>query len=182
MIQISRDCPFYYLTSVAHERLLIFQKDIIKQIICNAWNEARSSGQILIFAYVIMPDHVHVITDSQRAISEVLRYLNGISAKRLLDYLKQNGFETSLGKLRQQEKLKGYKHSVWQHHPNAFRIDNETTLMQKVHYLHQNPVRAGLVDNARDYRYSSVRMWRGEPMEEEPFITDHQKIAWRTAA
>lgn len=179
MIQITRDKPCYYLTSVAHDRLPIFRLDLIKQIICNAWCEARKSGEILIFAYVIMPDHAHIISDGHRDISDVLRFTNGISAKRILDYLKENEFESSLKKLRQQEKRKGYKYSVWQHHPDAFRITGEDTFMQKVNYIHQNPVRAGLVENAEDYRFSSARLWKGNPLDDEPFLTDHKLIKWR---
>ncbi len=182
MIQISRDKPCYYLTSIAHDRLPIFQTNAIKQIVCDAWSEARKSGQILIFAYVIMLDHVHMITDCHKAISEVLRFTNGISAKRVLDYLKENQFESSLRKLRQEEKRKGYKYSVWQHHPNAFQIQGEDTFMQKVNYIHQNPVRAGLVDRAEDYRFSSARLWNADPLDDEPFLTNHKQIKWRTAA
>ena len=182
MIQITRDKPCYYLTSVAHNRLPVFRKDRIKQIVCDAWCEARKSGEILIFAYVIMPDHDHMITDGYRAISDVLRFTNGIAAKRVLDYLKEKEFESSLTKLRQEEKRKGYKYSVWEHHPDAFRITSEDTFMQKVNYIHQNPVRAGLVEKAEDYRYSSIRLWNGNPREDEPFITDHTQIKWRTAA
>ena len=104
MIQITRNKPCYYQTSVAHDRLPIFQKDIVKQIVCNALNEARKSGEILIFAYVIMLDHTHLITDGGREISDVLRFTNGIAAKRVLDYLKQNDFGSSLRKLRQEKK------------------------------------------------------------------------------
>ena len=179
MIQITRDKPCYYVTSVAHNRLPIFQKDIVKQIVCNALNEARKSGEILIFAYVIMLDHTHLITDGHREISDVLRFINGIAARRVLDYLKENGFESSLRKLRQEEKKKGYKYSVWEHHPDAFRITGEETFMQKVNYIHQNPVRAGLVENAEDYRFSSARLWKGNPLDDEPFITDHSQIKWR---
>ena len=132
MIQITRDKPCYYLTSVTHDRLPIFQKDLIKQIVCDALNEARKSSEILIFAYVIMPDHSHIVTDGHRGISDVLRFTNGIAAKRVLDYLKENEFESSLRKLRQEEKRKGYKYSVWEHHPNAFRISGEDTFMQKL--------------------------------------------------
>ena len=182
MIQITRDKPCYYLTSVTHDRLPIFQKDLIKQIVCDALNEARKSAEILIFAYVIMLEHTHLITDGHREISDVLRFTNGIVAKRVLDYLKENEFESSLRKLRQEEKRKGYKYSVWEHHPNAFRIIGEDTFMQKVHYIHQNPVRAGLVEHAEDYRFSSARLWNGNPLEDEPFITDHKQIKWRSAA
>lgn len=179
MVRISRDNPFYYLTSVAHKRLPIFQTDKIKQVVCNALAEARISGGILIFAYVIMPDHTHLVSDSARRISDVLRFTNGIAAKRVIDYLKENNFESSLAKLRQEEKDRGYKHSLWQHHPDAFDLIGEDTLMQKVNYIHQNPVRAGLCDEPEDYLYSSARLWRGVPLEDEPFVTDHELIDWR---
>jgi len=87
MFQISRDNPAYYLTSVAQKRLPIFRTDAVKQIVCDAFNEARISHGIMIFAYVIMPDHTHLITDNSHEMKDVLRYLNGISAKRVIDYL-----------------------------------------------------------------------------------------------
>ena len=182
MVRISRDTPFYYLTSVAKDRLPIFRTDKVKKILADAIAEARLSAHILIFAHVIMPDHTHLITDGARTISEVLRYMNGISAKRIIDYLKENNYETSLGKLRQEQKERGYKHSVWQHHPDAFRLTAEETFMQKVNYIHQNPVRAGLAERPEDYTYSSARIWRNAPLENEPLEMDWKQIDWRAAA
>ena len=179
MIKISRDNPCYYLTSVAKDRLPIFQTDKIKQLTCNALDEARKSANILIFAYVIMPDHTHLITDGTKEISEVLRYTNGITAKRVIDYLKENNFTSSLLKLRQETKSRNYKHSLFEHHPNAFTINNEATFMQKVNYIHQNPVRAGLVERAEDYKFSSARIWHRNPLDDEPLEVDVDKIKWR---
>ncbi|MBX3299170.1 MAG: transposase [Acidobacteria bacterium] len=179
MFQISRDSPAYFLTSVAHDRLPIFRQDNIKQVICDAFDEARISGGIKIFAYVIMLDHTHVLTDNAREIKDVLRYLNGISAKRLLDHLKENGHESSLAKLRIQERVNNHKHSVYEHHPNALRITGEDALMQKVNYIHLNPVRAGLVEHPDDYLFSSARQWHGRSLENEPLLTDHRSIKWR---
>ncbi len=181
MFQISRDNPAYYLTSVAHHRLPIFQTDKIKQIACDAFNEARRSAGIMIFAYVVMPDHTHFLTDNSRAIRDVLRFLNGISAKRMIDHLKANGFESSLSKLRIQDREFQHKHSVYEHHPNALRITGEDAFMQKVNYIHLNPVRAGLVEHPDDYLYSSARLWHGKALDSEPLVTDHQKIQWRAA-
>ena len=87
-MRISKDNPFYYLTSVTNNRLPVFRTDKFKKIASNALDEARKSADILIFAYVIMPDHYHLITDSSRKPSEVLRYLNGITARRIINYLK----------------------------------------------------------------------------------------------
>jgi REP element-mobilizing transposase RayT len=181
MIRISRDNPCYYLTSVAKDRLPVFQTEKIKQIVCKALDEARKSANLLIFAYVIMPDHLHLITNGERTISEVVRYTNGITAKRVIDYLKENNYTSSLLKLRQETKQRNYKHSLFEHHPNAFSINNEGTFMQKVNYIHQNPVRAGLVEKAEDYKFSSARIWRKNPSDDEPLSVDIDKIKWREA-
>ena len=182
MFRISRDNPAYFLTSVSHNRLPIFRKDEIKRVVSNALDEARKSGGIMIFGYVIMPDHTHLLTDNAREINEVLRYMNGISAKRIIDYLKTNRYESSLAKLRIQERPNKHKHSVYEHHSNALRITSEDAFMQKVSYIHLNPVRAGLIDHPDEYLYSSARLWHGKPLDAEPSVTDHLKIKWRAAA
>lgn len=56
----------------------------MKKIVADAFDEARASAGILIFAYVIMLDHTHLLTDNARKMGDVLRYLNGISAKRVI--------------------------------------------------------------------------------------------------
>jgi REP element-mobilizing transposase RayT len=179
MFQISRDNPAYYMTSVTHNRLLIFRTDEIKQIVAEAINEARRSGGFLIFAYVIMLDHTHFLTDNGREIKDVLRFINGISARRVINYLKENDFQSSLSKLRVTERPDEQKYSVYQHHPNAFRITGEDAFMQKVNYIHLNPVTAGLAEHPDDYLYSSARQWHNRALENEPLVTDHSKIAWR---
>jgi len=182
MFQVSRDNPAYYLTSVAHKRLPIFQRDEVKKVVAEAFNEARMSRFILIFAYVIMPDHTHLLTDNARTMADVLRFMNGISAKRVMDYLKAGGYESSLAKLRVQEREKKHKHSVYEHHPNAFRITGEDAFMEKVNYIHLNPVRAGLVEHPDEYLYSSARIWHRRAFENEPLVVDIDKIKWRAAA
>jgi REP element-mobilizing transposase RayT len=180
--QISRDTPAYFLTSVTHNRIPIFQTDKIKEIVAKAFAEARTSARIRIFAYVIMPDHTHVLTDNAREIKDVLRYLNGISAKRIIEHLREGRFESSLQKLRIQEREKKHKYSVYEHHPNAIRIIGEDAFMQKVNYIHLNPVRAGLVEHPDEYLYSSSRIWHRREVENEPLLTDHGDIKWRSAA
>lgn len=180
MFQVSRDNPAYYLTSVAHNRLPIFQTDAVKKVLAAALDEARRSGGIMIFAYVIMPDHTHLLTDNAREMKDVLRYMNGISAKRVVDYLKINNYDSSLRKLRIEERENKHKHSVYEHHPNALRITGEDAFMQKVNYIHLNPVRAGLVEHPDEYLYSSARLWHRRESENEPLVTDHLKLKWRS--
>ena len=97
----------------------------------------------------------------------------------MLDFLRDNGHELLLQKLRHNDRGRGYRHSLWDHHPNAKLLTTEDLLMQKVNYVHQNPVRAGLVASAEDYRWSSVRIWQRRPLEDEPLVLDLDQIAWR---
>ena len=53
--------------------------------------------------------------------------------------------------------------------------------MQKVNYIHQNPVRAGLVERAEDYKFSSARIWLRKPLDNEPLKVNADKIEWREA-
>ena len=126
-----------------------------------------------------MADHLHLITDNSRSIAKTLRFTNGITAKRVIDYLKENNFESSLAKLRIQLRDRKHKHSVFQHHPNAFEIYGEDTMMQKVNYVHMKPVRVGLIEHPDEYLFSSARLWNGKALENEPLLTDHKQIKWR---
>lgn len=129
-----------------------------------------------------MPDHTHLLTGGQLSPSNTLRYLNGIAARRIIDYLKNAGNVTSLDKLKILARGE-HKFSVWQHHSNTYIITSEGMFMQKLHYLHQNPVDAGMADNAWNYRFSSARFWLRKPLlDVEPLEIDINELKWRSRA
>lgn len=179
MFYISKNTPCYFITSVTHKRLPIFRTDALKNVCCAALDEARQSSGMFLFAYVIMDDHFHVITDGELKPSDALRYLNGITARRVIEYLKKKRYISSLEKLRTCQKNRNYKHSVWEHHSNVFSITSESAFFQKVNYIHRNPVEAGTAESAHDYIYSSVRIWRDKPFEETPLAMDTKINKWR---
>lgn len=59
-------------------------------------------------------------------------------------------------------------------------LTTESVFMQRVHYTHRIPVRAGLVERAEDYRWSSARRWNGCAAKDEPLEIDIDRIVWRT--
>lgn len=179
--QISRDSRALYITIVARDRLPVFKSDVIKRITCSAIDEARVTGKFLLFAYVIMPDHLHLLTDCPKRSADVLRCLKGLIGRRVIDYLKARNYESSLQKLRHQEWKRKHTYSVWQQEKNVFSIFSEAVFMQKVNYIHNNPVRAGIVDRAIDYRWSSARIWRRIPSDDESLLVDCDRIEWRRA-
>ncbi len=105
----------------------------------------RVSQESLLCTHVIMPDHLHAITDSARSSADTLRFIDGIMSHRVIAHLKERGYESSLQKLRQETKPRHYRHSLWDHHPNVRLLLAEKMLLERIHYLHENPVRAALV-------------------------------------
>ena len=126
-----------------------------------------------------MPEHLHVLADGTLPPSETLRYINGILSRRVIGYLKEGGFTASLEKLRGVAKGRGHEYSLVDHHSNAMPVFSERLFMEKVNYIHLNPVRAGVVARAEDYRWSSARCWWGRTVEDEPLLVDLEKMVWR---
>jgi putative transposase len=165
MFKISRSTPAVYFTAVTHHRLPIFRTDPLKEIICGAYAEARMNHGIMILAYVIMTDHVHLLVRADKKLSDILRLMNGIAARRVIQYLTENGYHTSLAKLRGSVRERNHRHSVWHHHTDSLEIFGEESFRQKLEYIHRNPVRAGYVKRSNEYRFSSARQWSGAGYE-----------------
>jgi REP element-mobilizing transposase RayT len=177
--RISIDTPALFITAVGKDRLTIFQKNRIKELTCAAIDEARTSAGFLLFAYVLMPDHIHMLTDAPLKPSVVLQYIKGIVARRVIDHLKKGDYESSLRKLRHADWKRNHRFSLWQHDSDVFSVTSESKFIEKVNYIHMNPVRAGLAERAEAYRWSSARWWKGAPAEDEPLRLDLDKIVWR---
>ena len=176
---ISQDSPALYITIVTKNRLPVFRSAHMKQILCRALGEARTSARALLFAYVIMMDHLHLLTSRPSTTSDLLRVIKGVTARRVIDYLKENGYLSSLAKLQHEVRERNFKYSLWQVEKNVFPVFSEGLFMEKVNYIHKNPVRAGLAHRAIDYRWSSARIWQGFPLADEPLLVDNDSIYWR---
>src|SRR5688572_10898124 len=105
---ISQDSPALYITIVTKDRLPVFKTDHMKQVLGHAINEARRSAQFLLFAYVIMLDHLHLLASRPSTTSEVLRVLKGITSRRVIDYLKENRYASSLARLQHEQRERNY--------------------------------------------------------------------------
>ncbi|HMT08311.1 MAG TPA: hypothetical protein PKA82_09930 [Pyrinomonadaceae bacterium] len=174
----TRDTPAYYLTSVTKIRLPVFRTEAIARIVCSALDEARRSGGFLIFAYVLMLEHLHIVTDSEVKSSVIHRFVNGIIARRVIDHLKNEGHEASLEKLRVAGRIDGSEYSLWNHNPDARLLWSEQMLWQRIQYTHLNPVRAGLCEHPNDWPWSSARIIHGKPLSDEPLLVDFDRIEW----
>jgi len=176
---ISHDSPVLYITQVTNHRLPVFRTAKLRELVCTAIAEAQKTASFLLFGYVIMIDHLHVLTSRPTTTSNVLRVLKGLTARRVIDYLKENNYSSALKKLEHQTQDRNYRYSLWQTEKNVFEIYSEKMFMEKLNYIHENPVRAELVVRATDWRWSSARAWKGCPIDDERLQVDKDLIHWR---
>ncbi|MEO1983388.1 MAG: transposase [Fuerstiella sp.] len=99
--------------------------------------------------FVVMPDHVHAIVWLS-ATAQLTRFMHGwkrMSSFRVRKWYRENRAEYFDGF--------GEGARFWQPKYYSFEIYTTQKLEEKLHYMHLNPVRAGLVNTATDWRWSS---------------------------
>jgi REP element-mobilizing transposase RayT len=167
---------FHYLTFVTFKRVPIFMSPIICQFFIDALAEIRKKHPLKLVAYVIMLDHVHLILNPAVAGIELVgKELKGISAKKILDWLKQNGHSTSLNKLKRRKIGKrNHSFSIWQKKVKSVDLSSQKFILQKMDYVHLNPVRAGLCDHPAKWKWSSYHAYLPHKTGEVPIEIDLQ--------
>ena len=105
--------------------------------------------------YVIMPEHIHLlISESQKGDpSKVMQAIKQGFARRVL---KQARGRRNSG---QGELFGGQAEHVWQHHFYDFNVWSERKRIEKLRYIHDNPVRRGLVLEPEQWAWSSYRAY-----------------------
>ena len=118
----------------------------------------KETKGLRLYAFVIMDNHIHLIVKASE-LSGTMASFKKFTAKEIIGQLKHDNKQWLLGQLAFYKKK--YKtesdYQVWQEGIHPQMILNEEMLMQKIEYIHYNPVRHGLVDAPEHWRYSSSR-------------------------
>lgn len=126
-----------YVTSVTRNRTPFFKDKENVSILLNTFFFYRKRGDFKLFGYVIMPDHFHTILLPLRGtIFDILRNIKAYSGNVVRNRL-------------------GIGSDIWQDSFYDHKILNKKELITKLNYLHNNPLRGGLVQDLRCYPYSS---------------------------
>lgn len=130
--------PYFYTETIEGFRSLL-QDDDMKAVVINSWKYLVDAGKVKIYAYVIMPNHIHLVWE----------------------LLEQNGKENPAGRfakftahafkkiLKQKDSnvLQNYssgksdrEYQFWKRDPLAIPLTTEKSFLQKMDYIHHNPV------------------------------------------
>jgi putative transposase len=105
-------------------------------VLYREWEAARRDHRVRVLAYVVMPDHFHLVLWAQTGQS-IRRFLQRTLALTSRTLQPGGGF--------------------WKERPRVLPIHSEKVLKTKVDYLHANPVRGSLVADPGDWEHSSYR-------------------------
>lgn len=147
---------FFTATILEWKRLL--KPDKYKGIIVESIRFLVKEGRIHLYAFVIMENHIHCIWQLREGYSRqsVQHSLLKFTAKKIkYDLVAQHS--DILMQFRVDAKDREYQ--FWERNPLSVELWNEVVLLQKLNYIHQNPVRAALCLEAADYYYSSAAFY-----------------------
>ena len=112
-------------------------------------------------AYVIMENHIHLVAQSDSLISNISSF-KSYTARSIIDHLRSHSHTGWLRKLREQKATfkSDREYQLWQEGYYPKQINGDQMMIQKIAYIHDNPVKRGYVDKPEYWRYSSVRNYK----------------------
>jgi REP element-mobilizing transposase RayT len=160
-----------FFTATIHKWNNLLKEDDYKDIIINCLKFLVGENRVEVNAFVIMNNHVHIIWQPLQhySLSQIQTSFTTYTAKNI----KKKLAETNPGLL-EEIKVNKYdrKYQIWKRESLSIELFTENTFMQKLHYIHENPVAAGFVMNAEDYTYSSAKFYE-LGIDEFGFITHY---------
>ena len=154
----------YYCTFQIVKWVVLFTRRIYRDIVIESFLYCQNMKGLELYAYVIMSNHIHVIVKAKPnfKLSNIIRDFKKYTAHRFLEEIntsKESRKDWILKRFEfaASEHSRNSQYQIWTHENHAIVLYSTKFITQKLNYIHENPVRAGLVDYAENYLYSSAR-------------------------
>lgn len=151
----------YFITATIMDWKNLFITPAYINIPLNSLAWMQQQKRILLFAFIIMPTHLHTILKPESdTIGEIVQQFGSFTAHAILKQLRIDNQKDLLDLFQQKKRDQRHEHSIWQD-IQAKNIYSPDFLWQKMEYIHQNPVAKEwkLVEDRADYLYSSARYY-----------------------
>ncbi|HVC48308.1 MAG TPA: transposase [Terracidiphilus sp.] len=130
---------YHFLTFSCYRRLPFLTDNHSRKVFLDTLEAVRRRHQFFLFGYVLMPEHVHLLLGEPMAerLDNTLRVLKGQTSRQ----------------------LRGSRDRFWQIRYYDFNVLTQRKFVEKLRYIHRNPVARGLVSKPEDWPWSSFRHW-----------------------
>jgi putative transposase len=147
----------YYLTLTVQEWVDVFSRKRYKDIVIDSLQHCMQNKGLSLYAYVIMSNHLHLIVRANEGfeLSNILRDFKRHTSKQILKSIKED-VESRRNWMLNIFSIGNGNFEFWQKDNHPFVLYGNELIKQKINYIHQNPVRAGLVREPQEYVYSSA--------------------------
>lgn len=140
-LRILYENAYYHVMNRGAGRQTIFHDDTDYEVFLNTLDEAQRQFGIEIHAYCLMGNHYHLLIKTPRAnLSRVMRHINGLYTQRYNRLKKTDG-------------------ALFRGRYKAILVDSDAYLLHLSKYIHLNPLEAKLVDNLKQYPWSSYQAY-----------------------
>ena len=153
------------LTFSCFRRLPLLSRDRTRRWFVDAMEAARRDHALALWAYVIMPEHVHVLLCPRQPLYQVRLIRTALKVpvqRKALKFLRQHA-AAFLEQLQDLQPNGTMHYRFWQRGGGYDRnVLEPATVVGMINYIHNNPVRRGLVQKPTDWVWSSARFYAGE--------------------
>jgi REP element-mobilizing transposase RayT len=152
----------HFLTFTVAQWIDVFTRQQYVDIVLESLRFCQKHKGLKIFSWCIMSNHIHLIVQSEHpfTLSDTIRDFKKFTSRQLVRAIEQNSKESRqnwLLWLLQHQKNNGEKAiEFWQADSHAEEIFSFEFYIQKMNYIHLNPVRAGYVLSPEEWRWSSA--------------------------
>ncbi len=154
----------HFVTSTVVGWVDALSRETYKEIVCKSLKFCIEQKGMLLHAWVIMPNHIHLIFSCKQGatVSGIMRDLKKYTSRQIVTAILENEHESRkdwmLNMFRFTAVTNGGadEFQFWQNEFHPITLDNADKTQTRLNYLHENPVRVGIVWNPEDYKYSSA--------------------------
>ena len=158
LIRIYGQGDWHFITCSCYRRLPFLNSAPRRDLFLKILEETRKKYQFVVAGYVVMPEHIHLLIGEPKikdpsVVMQVLKQRVSLRARN-----KKRKTKHQLTLL-----ADNLPRAFWQPRGHDFNIATKRKYIEKLNYIHYNPVKRGLVESPELWRWSSFRhYWYGE--------------------
>src|SRR5215467_1330420 len=146
----------HFITCSCYRRLPFLNTPRSRDCVLKILEKTRQRYRFVVIGYVVMPEHIHLLVSEPEVgtPSTVMQVLKQRTARALLPKAKRRD-------PRKRELLEEQtRRAFWQARFYDFNVWTAKKRVEKLRYMHRNPVKRGLVQSPEQWRWSSYRHYR----------------------
>jgi putative transposase len=158
----------YFVTFTVVEWIDIFIRDTYRDIIYDSLKFCQANKGLEVYAYCFMTSHIHLIIGTETGVlSDIVRDFKSFTSRHIRIAIGQHEHESRREWMVEIFVKAGNKNErnndfqFWQQHNHPIELSSSEMLMQRLDYIHNNPVVAGFVEKAEEWTHSSAGDYYG---------------------